>query len=231
MYRGENHYVYIGWSPKTKKSIDEVLLTEPKAQIVIIDHIREEPYDHPNVHFVHGDSSDEDVLRKANILKSKRVAIFADDRINDPLLADGKSLLIASAVEALSNVEKVDLHTVVEVCEERHIPKFKHVRVDDFILANDSVSLLMAKATLQPGTTAIFRKLLSKSSSGSIRQLSPRPEWKTLRDAASALFEEGATLMALNDQLEFSDGVDRELSPDDVLYVVCHDETWERLKR
>lgn len=231
VYRGEGHYVYIGWSPKTKKAIDEVLSYEPKAEIVLIDQLKEEPYDHDNVHFVQGDPSDEAVLLQANILKARRVAIFADARISETLLADGKSLLIASAVEALSSERGVDLHTVVEVCEERNISKFKHVRIDDFILANDSVSLLMAKATLQPGTTSIFRQLLSKQSGGNIQALAPRPEWATVRDAVESLLRQGVTLIAVNDRLDFATALDTTLEPSDMLYIVCHDDAWERLKQ
>lgn len=229
VYRGEGHYVYIGWSPKTKKAIDEVLVYEPKAEIVLIDQLKEEPYD--NVHFVHGDASDEAVLLQANILKARRVAIFADARITETLLADGKSLLIASAVEALSSERGVDLHTVVEVCEERNISKFKHVRIDDFILANDSVSLLMAKATLQPGTTSIFRQLLSKQSGGNIQALAPKPEWTTIRDATESLLHQGVTLIAVNDRLDYATVLDTPLQASDMLYIVCHDDSWERLNQ
>jgi voltage-gated potassium channel len=231
VYRGEGHYVYIGWSPKTKKAIDEVLVYEPKAEIVLIDQLKEEPYDHDNVHYVHGDASDETVLLQANILKARRVAIFADARITETLLADGKSLLIASAVEALSSERGVDLHTVVEVCEERNISKFKHVRIDDFILANDSVSLLMAKATLQPGTTSIFRQLLSKQSGGNIQALAPKPEWTTIRDAAESLLHQGVTLIAVNDRLDYATVLDTPLQANDMLYIVCHDDSWERLNQ
>ena len=228
VYRGEGQYVYIGWSPKTKKAIDEVLSYEPKAEIVLIDPVREEPYVHDQVHFISGDPSDETILLQANILKARRVAIFADARITETLLADGKSLLIASAVEALSSAHGIDLHTVVEVCEERNISKFKHVRIDDFILANDSVSLLMAKATLQPGTTSIFRQLLSKQSGGNIQALAPKAEWSTIRMAAASLLEDGVTLIAVNDRLDYATVLDTPLTASDTLYIVCHDEVWQR---
>lgn len=228
VYRGEGQYVYIGWSPKTKKAIDEVLSYEPKAEIVLIDPVREEPYVHDQIHFISGDPSDETILLQANILKARRVAIFADARITETLLADGKSLLIASAVESLSSAHGVDLHTVVEVCEERNISKFKHVRIDDFILANDSVSLLMAKATLQPGTTSIFRQLLSKQSGGNIQALAPKAEWSTIRMAAASLLEDGVTLIAVNDRLDYATALDTPLTASDTLYIVCHDEVWQR---
>lgn len=229
VYRGEGHYVYIGWSPKTKKAIDEVLMHEPKTKIVLIDQLKEEPYVHENIHFVSGDASDEAVLLQANILKARRVAIFADARITETLLADGKSLLIASAVEALATEYQIDLHTIVEVCEERNISKFKHVDVDDFILANDSVSLLMAKATLQPGTTAIFRQLLSKESGGNIHALHAKPEWENVRQANEALLNQGVTLIAINDRMDVAAMLNEPVAPSDMLYVVCHDDVFERL--
>jgi voltage-gated potassium channel len=229
MYKKENHYIYIGWSNRTKKTIMEVLTYNPDVEIVLIDDLPKTPIEHHKVHFIQGDPSDEEVLLKANILKAKRVAIFADTRINNPLLADGKSLLIASAVEALSEKHGQNIHTVVEVCEEKHIPKFKHIQIDDFILSNDSISLLMAKATLHPGTTGLFRQLLSKTYGSNIHELHPKKEWKTYEEAYQSLFEHGAVLVSVNDKMDFAQTPKHPLTENDLLYIVCKDEVFNAI--
>ncbi|MEI5908380.1 ion channel [Bacillus spongiae] len=231
LYTEKNHYVYIGWSKKTEQTIFEIFAHEPKAEIVLIDTLRESPVTHEQVHYINGEPSEEQTLLKANITHSKRVAIFADDSITQPLLADGKTLLIASAVESLASKHDVNIHTIVEINEEKHINAFNHIKVDDFIMSNDGISLLMAKATLHPGTTLIFRQLLSKKFGNNIHELEPSSSWKTYKDAATSLMNTGAALIAVNDEMDFTGAEDKLLSTNDILYIVCNDETFERIHR
>jgi voltage-gated potassium channel len=125
-----------------------------------VENLKKSPNVHDQIHFVQ--PSDEEVLLNANILFAKRVAIFTDPSIDSALLADGKALLIASAVERLATEYNVNIYTIVEIRDELHIHKFEHISIDSYIFSNDSVSMLMAKAVLYPGTTKVFRQLLSK---------------------------------------------------------------------
>ncbi|TFD96591.1 TrkA family potassium uptake protein [Jeotgalibacillus sp. R-1-5s-1] len=229
VYKKNGHYVYIGWSKKTEQAIHEVLYHNSKAPIVLIEDLPETPITHDGVHFISGDPSEERTLLKANILEAKRVAIFSDPRIDNPVLCDGKSLLVASAVEALSVTHNVDIQTVVEISEERHISKFNHIRVDDFILSDDSVSLLMAKATLQPGTTSIFRQLLSKRFGNNIYVIKAKSSWNTYRDASQKLLDDGAVLIAVNEDMDFRDANKKKLNEGDLLYIICEDSTFKKL--
>jgi voltage-gated potassium channel len=223
VYKRQDHYIYIGWSNKTKDAIEEVLTAEPQAEIVLIDTLPSVPYEHEQIFYVQGDPSDESTLLKSNILYAKRVCIFSDSSIDNTMLADGKTLLIAAAVESISYTYEQNIHTIVEISKESHITKFKHIKVDDFILSNDSVSRLMARATLHPGTTNIFRQLLSKKYGSNIHEIRPQPEWKTVRDAYLALFEQGAVLISINEDMNFLSDKERTLQKEDMLFIVCED--------
>jgi voltage-gated potassium channel len=217
------HYVYIDWSKRTKAAMDEVLSAEPECNIVLIDENLEKiPYEHDRVHFIAGDPSEEDTLQKANILHAKRIAIFSDDSIDKPTLADGKSLLIATTVESLSEQNGVNLHTIVEIMKESSISKFKHVKVDDFILSNESVSRLMANATLHAMSSNIFNQLLSKRYGEDLYEIRKKPHWNTYRDAALELFDHGATLIAVGANMDVAQRADQPLSDQDVLYIVTN---------
>jgi voltage-gated potassium channel len=219
------HYIYIDWSKRTKDAMDEVLAAEPNSYIVLIDETLEKtPYDHPRVHFIAGDPSEEETLLKANILHSKRIAIFSDDSIDKPTLADGKSLLIATTVEFLSEKHGVDLHTIVEIMKENSIAKFKHVKVDDFILSNESVSRLMANATLHSLSSKIFNQLLSRRYGEHLYEIKKKPHWNTYRDAAMELFDHGATLIAVGANMDVAQRPNEPLNDQDVLYVVTNED-------
>lgn len=231
MIKKKGHYIYIGWSRKVKKSIEEVLASEKDACIVIVDDMKEHPFNHEQVAFVQGDPSDEMTLIQANLLEAARVAVFSDPELESTLLADAKTLLIASAVEGLSKKENTNIHTVVEINNETHIPKFEHISIDDFILSNDSVSLLMAKAVMAPGTSNLFRQLLSKQYGSNIYEIHPESVWKTYQDAQEALTKEGMVLLCINQDMNYLNKRETSLQSEDRLYIIASDEAYEKFSQ
>lgn len=232
VYKDKNHFIYIGWSKKTKDAIEELFDSSPNAQVVLVENMDSSPYDHPQVHFIQGDPSIEKTLINANIFGAKRVCIFADSSIEDSVLKDGKTLLIASAVESLSKTHQKPIHTIVEISKESHIINFKHVNVDDFVLSYESVSRLIAKTTLHPGTSTIFRHFLNTKFDGSnIHVIEPLEEWKTYQDAYLNLFEKGASLLAINEQLNIPKLKHLPLNSSDRLYIYCEEELLKKISK
>ncbi|MES9684248.1 potassium channel protein [Bacillus sp. AFS001701] len=232
VYKDHDHFIYIGWSKKTRDAIEELFDSSPNAKIVLIENLETSPYEHPQVHFIQGDPSIENTLLNANIFGAKRVCIFADSTIEDSVLKDGKTLLIASAVESLSTMKKMPIHTIVEISKESHIVNFKHVNVDDFVLSYESVSRLIAKTTLHPGTSTIFRHFLNTKFDGSnIHVIVPNKEWKTYEDAFLQLFEKGATLLAINEQLNIPKLKECKLNSTDRLYIYCEESLLKKITK
>ncbi|WP_088042902.1 potassium channel family protein [Bacillus sp. EAC] len=232
VYKEQNHFIYIGWSKKTRDAIEELFDSSPNAMIVLIENLATSPYEHPQIHFVQGDPSLEKTLINANIFGAKRVCIFADSSIEDSVLKDGKTLLIASAVESLSKTHQKPIHTIVEISKESHIVNFKHVNVDDFVLSYESVSRLIAKTTLHPGTSTIFRHFLNTKFDGSnIHVIEPLEEWQTYQDAYLQLFEKGASLLAINEQLNIPKLKNSPLNSTDRLYIYCEEDLLKKLTR
>lgn len=136
MYKGRNHIVIIDWSYKAENAIAEILKQDPQTEVVVIDRLEKAKELNSRIHYVRGNATHEDVLRQANVEQAKAVLIFADDRIEDQMLTDGKSLLIATAVERMSP----GVYTTVEVEREEHLPNFSHVKVDKFIMSNGTIA-------------------------------------------------------------------------------------------
>lgn len=139
VFEGRNHYVIIDWSHKAENAVASILEKDKKAEIVIIDTLPKFEYDSPHVHYVRGNASDVKVLCRANVQEAKAVIIFADDRIHDQMLTDGKSLMIACAVERISP----NVYTTVEIEREEHMDNFSHVKVDKFILSNGTIAKII----------------------------------------------------------------------------------------
>lgn len=136
MFEEKNHIVIIDWSHKAEIAIKEILARDPKRMIVVIDKLEKAKELHDRIHYVRGNATESETLNKANIRHAKAVLIFADDNIGDQMLTDGKSLMIACAVERIAP----GVHTTVEVEREEHVENFSHVKIDKFILANGTIA-------------------------------------------------------------------------------------------
>lgn len=230
-YSGSGHYILIGSSKeKMENVLQEILCIEKKAEIVIIDHANKCPIDHERVHFVSGDPSDEEVLLKANILESKSVSIFSDERIEFSEFADGKTLLIASRVEYISKRYQKNIYTIVEIMKEQHISLFEYAKVDEFVLAKDSVSRLVAQAAIYPGSSRLFKKLLSNADGENLYQIHKKPHWKTYKQAAMELFDLGATLISEGSDLDVAKRSNEPIADDAKIFIICNKETYEKIK-
>ncbi|NHM33789.1 potassium channel family protein [Neobacillus terrae] len=126
-YTGKNHIILIGWSNKSREAIEEILKSDSKIDIVIIDHLEKSPLDEDRLYYVRGDATDEETLNRANVSKAKGVIIFAEEIFpviytqKDPLLVDGKTLLIATAITSIEEKMGISIHVTAEVVNEKHI--------------------------------------------------------------------------------------------------------------
>lgn len=229
-YSGKGHYILIGSSKeKLHNVIEEILSAEKKAEIVVIDNTDKIPVIHERVHFVSGDPAEEDVLLKANILETKSVSVFTDERIDLSEYADGKTLLIASRVESISKQSGKSIYTIVEIMKENHIALFEYANVDEFILSNDSVSRLMAQAAIHPGSSQLFKQLLSKTDGENLYEIKKKPHWKTYKEAAMELFDLGAILISDGNHLDIARRPNEQIPENAKMFIICDEPTYLKI--
>ncbi|MFD1739279.1 ion channel [Bacillus salitolerans] len=224
-YKGEGHIVIIGWSPKAKYAVQEIVESNINIDIVIIDQLDKAPLLLERVHYVKGQATQNETLEKANVLKAKAVLIFADDTIKDDELTDGKTLLIASSIEQFG----AHVHTTVEIMNEHHIKNFQHIKVDDFLMSHETISHLAVRSATSKGITKIFSQLISRRYGDDLFQIKAKPEWKTYREAFDDLLKEGATLISDQTNLNINRRLDESIAADSVLYIICDKETYDRI--
>ncbi|ASK64380.1 ion transporter [Virgibacillus phasianinus] len=233
-YTKSNHYVLLGWSKKTKSTLKELLYEGEDRDIVLIAELAQSPYRHEKVTFIQGNPGNREALIDANVAKAASVLIFSDDSIQDSSLSDGKSLLIASSIEKLSFDLNESIYTIVEVQKEDHIDNFKHLKVDEFVISDETFSRIMAKASRYHGSSLIYTKLTSDLEGENIYQITSDKEWNTYRDAFISLLEKGATLLADGDKLNINQRLDEKIPEDARLFVVCSVDTykqyWKKVK-
>ncbi|KUP25839.1 potassium channel family protein [Paenibacillus sp. DMB5] len=226
-FHGTDHVVLINWSRKTQAAVDEILCYAPKCQIVIIDETGKHPLEQmEQVHFISGDPSSDEILLKAGIRGARAAIVFSDIRIDEASLVDGKSLLIISSIERIAP----QVHTTVEIMQEKHIQNFRHVQVNEFVLSHDAVSRLAVRSALQEGNSEVISQLLSRGHGDDIYEVPVNAGWRTYGEAFQALLLQGATLLSDRGDLGINRKLDQLIPPDARLYVVSDEETYRRIK-
>ncbi|QNG60916.1 NAD-binding protein [Bacillus sp. PAMC26568] len=230
-YSGRGHYILIGSSKdKLQNAVVEFTAAEKTCGIVIIDNADSCPIDDERVHFISGDPSEEEVLMKANILESKSVSIFTDESLNLSEYADGKTLLIASRVEHISKSYEKSIYTIAEIKKEKHISLFEHAKVDEFVLSNESVSRLIAQAAIHPGSSSLFKQLLSKADGENLYEIIKKPHWLTYKDASMELFDAGAILISDGSHLDIARRHNERIPEDAKMFVICDEPTYLKIR-
>ncbi|HYK72355.1 MAG TPA: NAD-binding protein, partial [Pseudoneobacillus sp.] len=232
MYKGENHFVVIGWTAKSKIAIKELLVSQEHREIVLIDELEKTPIEHSHIHYIQGSPTDLDTLKKARIEESKAVLIFAPQGVENADLADGKTLIIASSIESYDKKTEKNIYTIAEILDRKHVENFRHVKVDEFILSQESVSFLMAKSAQTNGSSHLFTQLLSQQDGEEgcdLWQVKGAYPWKTYGEAYEALKEKGATLIADRNQLNLLSKYQEALPKDAALFVICDKKTYQNL--
>jgi voltage-gated potassium channel len=226
-YTKENHIIIIGWGKKTETAVEEILNSNLNIEIVIIDTLPKSPIDLSidRVHYIQGDL-EEETFEKANISKAKSVIIFADDNIQDLSLRDAKTLTVAIIAERLAP----KVHTTVEILIEKHISNFTHVKVDEFILSQETISRLAVRSAMYKGVSKVFSQLISRQQHGEdLYKITKKEKWETYQDAFKYLLEQGATLIADRERLDINRRLDEKIPDDAELYVICNRETYHKI--
>jgi voltage-gated potassium channel len=224
-YTGTGHIVIFGWSKKAEIAIKEIINSDEKMEIVLIDQLQREPFQHDRVIYIQGDPSVENTLMMANLQEARAAIVFADDTIENSVLVDGKSLLFVAAVEHYAP----DVYTVVEILREDHIKNFKHVNVDEFVLSHEMISRLLVQSTIQNGITDVISQLLSRSIGDDIYEIDKKENWITYKDAVVELMNEGATLIGAGNKLNVNEILNEKIPNDVCLRIICSNETLRKI--
>lgn len=229
-YKGTNHFILIGWNNhKTKSTLEEILSSNPVNEVVLIDTLAITPYEHERFHYVQGDPTDYETLEKANTAACECVVIFAPDNVTEPILADGYTLIIATTIESFSEKFGANIYTIAEIMKEHHQKNFKHAKVDEFVLSQQSVSHLLAKSSLQKGSSQLFLNLLSKEGDGDLYKIEKKDHWVTYQDAFEEMLQIGAILVSDGKDTSIARRKSDKIPPHAQLFVICDSETYKNI--
>jgi voltage-gated potassium channel len=231
-FQGKQHFVMIDWSKHTELAIQEILASDPTAEIVLIDQLEKTPILHERVHYIQGNPIHKETLDQANLAGSRAVFIFANEEtsyqnfIRDASFVDGKTLLIATTIDRFYP----QTYTIVEIKARENMHNFTHVNVDEFIIGSETVSQMAVRSAFHPGASKIISQLLSWHHGDDLFEISSRAHWVTYRDAFEELLREGATLISEGEHLNINRRLDEKIADHARLFVICDKETYQKLR-
>lgn len=137
-YKGSDHIVLIGWNERSRQLLNMINDYKPTEEIVLIDNsLKKSPKHYYHFHFIQGDSSLDDTLKKANIPQARQVMITSDQSRPEKQ-ADQLAILSTVAVRGVNP----DIPIVTEILTKNQIPNAERAGANTVIRSNDFMSTL-----------------------------------------------------------------------------------------
>ena len=175
-YKGSNHILICGWSPKGFEIIRELRAkeVEDRREIVILADRDADPVDQKGVTFLRGNPSSGDDLRRAGIDQVSTVIVLADDTnpSNEPDDLDARSLLTALAVESINGAA----YSCVEVVKSENRQHFERTRADELVVSAELTGALLAASARTHGLTDVIADLLTHPEGQELYRVPVPPE-------------------------------------------------------
>jgi voltage-gated potassium channel len=224
-FKGSNHLLICGWSPKGTEIIRELRAKEVEdpRPIVILADIDTDPVDEKGITFVRGNPSNSDDLARAGLDRVTTVIVLADETnaSADPDDLDARSLLTTLAIESIN----ANAYTCVEVVKSENRQHFERTRADELVVSAELTGALLAASARTHGITGVIADLLTHPEGEELYRVEVPPQLagQTVRHALEVMTDvHDSVLLGV-----FTAGVctvnpasDRVLTADDQLLVV-----------
>ncbi|WP_240508042.1 potassium channel family protein [Virgibacillus indicus] len=155
-FRGSGHVIFIGWNERTRQLIDITVDNDPHVQIILIDKTLDHlAFQHYPVHFIHGDPTEDQTLKQANIDKADRVVITADISKKERR-ADNETILSTVAIRGNNK----DIPIIAEILSRLQIENALRAGANTIIKSNDFMSALLYHELSRVKTAKPFEDVL-----------------------------------------------------------------------
>jgi voltage-gated potassium channel len=188
-FKGSDHVLICGWSPKGFEIIRELRAKEVEdpRDIVILADLDTDPVDEDGVTFVRGVPSNGDDLRRAGLERVSTVIVLADatNASGEADDLDARSLLTTLAVESINP----GAYSCVEVIRSENRQHFERTHADELVVTAELTGSLLAASARTHGLTAVVADLLTHPEGQELYRIPVPPELsaQTVRDALEVL--------------------------------------------
>jgi len=169
-----DHIILCGWNKNAESIIDSLRnLTDQKTlELVLINEIHEDIVNHlknkyMDLHFVAGDFTSEEILKKASIENAKTAIIIPsldDENIGSP---DEKTIFATLTIKSLVSSVRV----IAYLMQRENLTHIRRANVDEVVLSDDFGAYMLASHVMDPGIPQTTKRLLNASSDTRLRRV------------------------------------------------------------
>lgn len=172
----KDHILICGFKSDLKYLINDILYFEGGTQIsdiVLINAIGQEKMSSflldeslKGIRYLHGDTSDEIVLLRANIKHASKALVLTEPREGDDTEAiDARVLVTVLMIRSLNP----NIYICAEVLTVKYKNYLEHMHCDEVVLSEEYTRYLLANATVFSGITKVVSKLLNNGEGNKLK--------------------------------------------------------------
>jgi voltage-gated potassium channel len=181
-----NHILVCGWNAGARTVVEELIAGGGGRDLVIIANSEDCPLPDAgrNVHFVRGDCTDEEALRRADAPHAHTAVVLADTsggRTYED--ADARTILTVLTIETVNR----DVYTCAELVYRKNRVHLERVHVDEVVVSGEYGGRILAHSALYHGISRVLSDLLAKTPETSEFYRVPVPEEVAGKDFEAAL--------------------------------------------
>ncbi len=155
-----NHILVCGWNAGARTILGELATAANGRDLVVVADLEEDPTPAygKTVHFVRGDCTDEEVLKRADAAHAHTAIVLADTsggRVYDD--ADARTILAVLTVETLNR----DVYTCAELVHRKNRVHLERVHVDEVVVSGEYGGKILAHSALYHGMSQVLSDLLT----------------------------------------------------------------------
>lgn len=208
-----NHYILCGVGRVGRNVANEIATTG--RTYIIIDESREaiaaQLEQHPDVPFIAGDASDDDLLIRAHIDTAAGLFAVTGD--------DSKNLLITITAKQLNP----NIRVVARCHEVRNIEKIRKAGADAIVSPDFTGGLRIASVMLRPHVVSFLDEMLKSDNKLRVEQVIVPAGFPQTRVGTLKIRDRDCMLVAIRDNgnWSFNPGDDEVVKPGDALIVIA----------
>ncbi|MBM7694389.1 voltage-gated potassium channel [Peribacillus deserti] len=145
------HYIIIGWNERSRQTIIKLRDAEFNNRIVLIDNTLEiNPFKDHVFHFIRGNGSHDDVLKRANISEASTVLITSGQS-KDEYQSDTFTVMCLLAINGLNP----GVRCIAEILTEEQTENAKRAGADIILKTNSVLSSVMERSLINSENSSV----------------------------------------------------------------------------
>ncbi len=158
-FLGKNHIIIIGWNERSKYTIENIRKAQSDTNIVLIDESLNEAPDgyKKELHFVKGNSTEDAVLKQANIGLASSVLVTAKHQGSE-FAADARTILTTLAIKS----QNPTIYVIAEILTVEQLENARRAGADECIGSTRLTGSILVSSLLYHQMSGVVDELLSE---------------------------------------------------------------------